>query len=330
MAPSGNDWENNAGWAAQAIINNNERELLRRIWLEADVKPTAFVSVDTEYTSQGVCELGLATRQKHGPTAARHLIVNGTRGLRRKDPKPFHFGSSEEVQHEADLRPLLVDTLACLQAENEVVVLTGHDVQVELRNLKKCCGWEVPDRIVVLDTLRIWRSWINVPERGSLEQALEFFALLKKRAHLHNAGNDAGYTLELLVHKAIQAVECPVRMDKTDLEVRLGKNDRDKPLTPDFGKKATKKRKLEAQRTQGSVRRTQSPAGPLDHERVKLRKRRKTNDGSNSTSPAGAPKGSASGITDTIDLTGDTPPPQGPAQPSHMFIDLTDDNPPSP
>jgi hypothetical protein len=322
MAPSGSDWGNNPTWAAQAIVNNNERELLRRIWLEADIKPTAFVSIDTEYTTQGVCELGFATRQKHGPIAARHLIVDGNRGLKQSNPKIFTFGSSREVQHVADLRPVLVDLLSRLQAEHEVVVLTGHDIQVELRNLKKCCGWEVPDEIIILDTLHIWRSWINVPHRGNLAQALGFFAIQHSPAELHNAGNDAGYTLELLICKAIQAVECPVRLSKTDHE---------EPITPGSGKKAARKRKREAQRAldqQGSKssRRAPSPETPLELERSRRTKRRKIVNSGHGSSTARSRQLPA-GCAELIDLTDDTPPPYEPAGSSHEPIDLTDDAP---
>ncbi|OIW31439.1 hypothetical protein CONLIGDRAFT_631382 [Coniochaeta ligniaria NRRL 30616] len=345
MAPSGSDWTATASYAAQALVNNNERELLRRIWLEADAKPTVFVSVDTEYTNQGVCELGLATRQKHTPTFARHFIVNSTRGLKQKNPKPFNFGLSEEVRHEENLRPILVDTLARLQAENEVVVLVGHDVQVELGNLRKHCGWELPGGVLVLDTLHIWRSWINVPTRGNLEQALEFFDLLKEQpANLHNAGNDARYTMELLVHKAIQAVECPVPMGKTDLEVhdakpepavRPSKRDHHGPITPGSGTRAERKRKRMAQQNLESNRLAPSPQSFFEHRRVTRSKRRKMDDNRNGVTRdrvgeaqgPGIPAAEAN-IIDLIDLTGNTPPRQEPAGSSPMVIDLTDNTPP--
>lgn len=318
-------------------MNNNERELLRRIWLEADATPTAFVSMDTEYTAQGVCELGIATRHKHGPSSVRHIIVNGTRALRHKGPKPFRFGSSEEVQDEADLRHLLIDTLACLMAQNEVVVLAGHDVTTELGNLSKFCDWDVPSQVLVLDTLHIWRSWINVPVRGNLEQALEFFDLLKDRTHLHNAGNDAAYTLELLVCKAIQAVECPVRMDKTDPEEH-GLNAKhefsssqkyhNRPYTPNSGKQSARKRKREAQQSLGSPRRAPSPESSFEHERVSRRKRKRGNDSLNDILMADVPEDydadSMAKNVEIIDLTGDTPPRPVPAQPRWEPIDLTD------
>lgn len=334
MAPSMGEW-GKRGHGTQAIMNNNERELLRRIWLEADATPTAFVSIDTEYTPQGVCELGIATRHKHGPSSVRHIIVNGTRALRQKGPKPFQFGSSEEVQDEADLRHLLIDTLACLMAQNEVVVLAGHEVTMELGNLSKFCDWDVPSQVLVLDTLHIWRSWINVPVRGSLEQALEFFDLLKDRTHLHNAGNDAAYTLELLVCKAIQAVECPVRMDKTDPEEHSLNAKRDflssqkyhnQPYTPNSGKRSSRRLKREAQQSLGSPRRPPSPESSFEHESVSRRKRKRGNDSLNGMADAQEDYGADSLAKDVeiIDLTGDTPLRPVPAQPGWEVIDLTD------
>lgn len=333
--------------AAQAIVNNNERELLRRIWLEAEKTPTAFVSLDTEYTPKGVCELGLAIRTKHNPITARHFIVNKTRQLKRRQPKPFAFGSSEEVEHEGDLLALLDDTLAHLQSENHVVVLAGHEVQVELHNLRKCCGWEVPSQVVVLDTLHIWRSWINVPAWGSLEQALEFFDLLgNNKGQLHNAGNDAKYTMELLVRKAEQVVACPVPMDRTDYEVADGKvakragaskwHSRD-PAAPGLAKNPGKKRKRDSGPASELSRGAPSPETLFEEEispqsRHKRKKRRCT-----ATRPATTVRDTGRGArgrevppddADIIDLTSETGAEQEAAVSGDTLIDLTNDTPP--
>lgn len=210
MRPEECDQDAYSPFSEQANINNNERELLRRIWIEADSRSTVFVSIDTEFVShmQQATELGIATRQKHSLVTARHIVVNG------KQPKPFSFGASESVQRGSDLLPFLVQTFARLQADHELVVLTGHDIPNDIHVLEKTCGWMVPDSVIIIDTLRIWRSWINIPNHGNLKDALSFFAIEANKGEMHNAGNDAWYTLDLLVHKANQAVACPIRMTR--------------------------------------------------------------------------------------------------------------------
>lgn len=335
--------------ANQALINNNERELLRRIWLEANTTPTAFISLDTEYTHQGVCELGIATTQKHSHIRARHVVVNDSRRLKRTKPKPFQFGLSDEVQTEGELLPILVDALASLRAENQVVVLTGHDVQVEIRNLRKCCGWEVPNNVIVLDTQRIWRSWVNVPVRGNLQQALEFFNILCLKAHLHNAGNDAKYTMELLVRKASQAVACPAPMDRAHYGVPdprpanafVGSSQphlQRHPNTPDLGDYG-RKRKREAELAPEPSRHATSPEAlsAQESDLRGIRKRRRLRRPS-AMRPAAARQANmplAAPVNDVeiIDLTDDEPPRSPPRQgPSGLRndnpIDLTVDMPP--
>jgi hypothetical protein len=354
MPPSGSDWADNPGLAAQAIVNNNERELLRRIWLEADSKSTAFLSIDTEFTSKGICELGIATRTKGSETRTRHLVITSTRKLRTKDPKPFKFGQSEEIRKEADLRPILNAALSDLQLAHDVVVLVGHDVQNDLGNLKKHCGWQVPNQIIVLDTLHIWRAWVNVPHRGNLEQALDTFALLDDSECLHNAGNDAKYTMELLVRKANQAVESPIPWDRSDHEVRhgqaggrvlrSGKRQLQAPTTTTSGCSTGKKRKREAEPSSRAPRLAPSPEPLVTRlrrvESDQERKRQRIDSGATaagmrSAVPPTAPramlpmKRAATRAPNPkgMDLPGGTLPRQQPAWPRPELIDLTGDSP---
>ncbi|KAB5528798.1 hypothetical protein GE09DRAFT_1228557 [Coniochaeta sp. 2T2.1] len=240
-------------------VNDTDRELLRRIWIEADRKPTAFVCIDTEFTSNGICELGIATRQKGTRTVSCHFIVNNNRGLRQKIPRPCTYGNSEEVPNHYALCPHLDNAFGLARRFNQVVVLVGHDVQNDIRNLKQFCHWDIPPEVIILDTLRIWRAWINIQERGNLEQALSFFNIETKPGELHNAGNDAHYTMELLFRQANQAFHFPERMSPTVPEVRV----RQRPVRPiRLDKKLDKKSRVKRRCDLELSRRAPSPESP--------------------------------------------------------------------
>ncbi|KAB5517387.1 hypothetical protein GE09DRAFT_1066518 [Coniochaeta sp. 2T2.1] len=240
-------------------VSDNDRELLRRIWIEADRKPTGFVCIDTEFTSNGICELGIATRQKGTRTVACHFIVNSNRGLRQKIPKPCAYGNSKDVPNQYAFCPYLDNAFGLARRLSQVVVLVGHDVQNDIRNLKQFCHWDVPPCVIILDTLRIWRAWINIQERGNLEQALSFFNIETKPGELHNAGNDAYYTMELLFRQANQAFHCPERMSPTVPEVRV----RQRYVRPiRLDKKLDKKSRVKRRRDLELSRRAPSPESP--------------------------------------------------------------------
>ncbi|KAK3944006.1 hypothetical protein QBC46DRAFT_306247 [Diplogelasinospora grovesii] len=196
--------------ASTLVGNSNERELLRRIWADADSKPTMFAAIDTEYGSDYITELGVSTRSKRSPTTGRHIVVASTIGQKRS-PKRFSFGLSESVRREIDLRGILDRVFSELRIMADVVVLTGHDVITDINNLTKSCGWTVPSGVIVLDTLHIWRSWTDTIRDGNLRQALHTFGISPASDQpLHNAGNDAWFSLELLARMAEHPVGLPM------------------------------------------------------------------------------------------------------------------------
>lgn len=193
-----------------SLANGSDLELLRRVWEDLEHKTTGFVALDTEFQGNGnVVELGFAIRQltspgngyAQAPITTRNIIVENARPPR----KPFSFGRSETIRYQQDLHHILLDIFRDLQAKNVKVVLVGHDIAGDLDRLQRACGWVKPSAVTLLDTQKIWRALHDTIEKGTLRLSLESYNVNFKSTELHNAGNDAYYTLKLLFCKAEHA-----------------------------------------------------------------------------------------------------------------------------
>lgn len=271
-------------------------------------------------------------RKKDPPTTARHVIVEDNRRRKVRDPKHFCFGISETVRSSHDLLDILTEIVSRLQAENQVVVLVGHNVQIDIQKLRRACGWQVPDDIIILDTLHIWRSWMNYPERGNLQQALDYFRVEPQSMEFHNAGNDAWYTVDLLVHKANQVVMSLVRMSRLagsqpggpQRFPSAGPATYGTSASPLSSQKTKKKRKRENSRELPMHCSPSSSGYATPDGRVKRRRLGEVNDGPSDI------QGTSTSFRDNaaiIDLTYDTPPPPETVRQSQEQIDLTGDSP---
>lgn len=88
--------------------------------------------------------------------------------------------------------------------EDRLVVLVGHDIEQDMEYLKKV-GYNVYDNdqlLEVIDTRNMHqhhRRWLNPSALGNV-----LFDLGIEHKDLHNAGNDAVYTLQALVALAFR------------------------------------------------------------------------------------------------------------------------------
>jgi hypothetical protein len=152
---------------------------------------------------------------------ARHLRVAEYVHLKNKDfvegcPENFEFGKTEFVGKDK-----LPQTIAsCFKfpycdstnkatansngEEKRNIVLVGHDIGQDIKFLQQC-GYSVANcgnMIDTIDTVALFRTYTKDPNARSLGNLLYHFDL--EGWHLHNAGNDAVYTLWAMLAICVQ------------------------------------------------------------------------------------------------------------------------------
>ena len=190
---------------------------------DADV---VFIAIDVEAYERpphSITEVGIATLdtrnlQDAAPKAiaedwqqfirARHFRIAEYKHLVNKDfvegcPDRFEFGDSEFVG-EDQISKAIADCFkppysgsgsGDVQDEKRNIILVGHDVSADVNYFRKLgynasnCG----NIIDTIDTANLFRAYTHDPNPRSLGNALYEFDLMGW--HLHNAGNDAVYTL---------------------------------------------------------------------------------------------------------------------------------------
>ncbi|KAI9790747.1 MAG: hypothetical protein M1816_004889 [Peltula sp. TS41687] len=153
----------------------------------------------------------------------RHFRVQEYADLRnhvhvRGCPDKFDFGKSEWISKK-DAKDVLTGCFSPpfsgpADAEEQSAqdgaaarrrfVLVGHSVQDDLTYLSKL-GFDprtVPGFLEVVDTGSLWRAFKREPVHRTLEITL--YQLGLTGWHLHNAGNDAAYTLQAMIALAVR------------------------------------------------------------------------------------------------------------------------------
>ncbi|KAI9228203.1 MAG: hypothetical protein DHS80DRAFT_31013 [Piptocephalis tieghemiana] len=159
-------------------------------------KAHLFLSIDIEAWEQDqtrILEVGWTLYDsRDGRLADEHRTIlefahlrNGRYVADRKDQ--FLFGDSIQV-------PL---RQACTELQTDLntdipLVLVGHDVKADIRYLKKM-GVRVPGNVVTFDTAALYMSQEGVREHVGLGKMLDQLGI--DAYCLHNAGNDAHYTM---------------------------------------------------------------------------------------------------------------------------------------
>ena len=82
---------------------------------------------------------------------------------------------------------------------DDEVVLVGHFMQNDLKLLEEL-GVDIPEDVTIFDTASLERAWsarINGPIRSLEDLCEEFEVPYYQRHKLHNAGNDAFFTIAI-------------------------------------------------------------------------------------------------------------------------------------
>lgn len=105
----------------------------------------------------------------------------------------------------------LIDTLSATITKyakgSHDVVLVGHDIQADIQYLSSI-GFQtdsIPGRIGNIDTQGIYRAWKDDQKARSLGNVLHDLGITYK--NLHNAGNDAVYTLRAMAAIAVASLQ---------------------------------------------------------------------------------------------------------------------------
>ncbi|KID82076.1 QDE-2-interacting protein [Metarhizium guizhouense ARSEF 977] len=188
-------------------------------------KPVTFICVDIEaieVAPNPVSEIGIAVlNSEHlkgiaaGPSGANwwdfieahHVRVKEYAGLVNYRfvqgcPNNFDFGTSV-FPRRAELVDTLNATFAKYANGTHDVVLVGHDIKSDIKYLSTI-GFpidQLPGLIGNVDTQAIYRAWKDGTKSPSLGSVLVDLDIRYK--NLHNAGNDAVYTLRAMVAIAV-------------------------------------------------------------------------------------------------------------------------------
>lgn len=149
-----------------------------------------------------------------------HIIISEHYYMRNKSYLPDHkenflFGDSL-VMTSRDAK-MLIQVLINFyfkqlpQETGQVSALVGHDVRGDIRWLRDI-GIKIPVNPYIIDTQKMF-AYTHGTQGNSLVKLLHYFKI--PHSHLHNAGNDAHYTLLLLMHlcdphvRLLWSLDCP-------------------------------------------------------------------------------------------------------------------------
>lgn len=199
--------------ARPKIINKGGLQQLQELLFNSPLDPV-FIAIDFERTqfiinNFSTCsdtEVGISIldarnfnpREKVALKLKTYNFVTGSGLYHAKATKKFLWGTSEKIQPKEMLS--CIDKLIC---RNRKIVLVGHGVQAEMAVLT-ALGFDFqPSIIAILDTSYI--SFELEISPCSLGRLLNVLECPISNSRLHNAGNDANFTLRALILLAIKA-----------------------------------------------------------------------------------------------------------------------------
>lgn len=161
------------------------------------------VSIDFEYFNLDVYEIGVATLENGKLNYNHYLIEENFINKKTKPDKQFmfNFGESEIIPE------IMISSIISNHLDN-VDYLLSHGYSNDYLILKKYgLDLEKEEKLQITDTVLYYQKHFN-KEQGNalnLKAMLNIFNIESKI--LHNAGNDAAYTLELMLemHNRIKA-----------------------------------------------------------------------------------------------------------------------------
>lgn len=156
-----------------------------------DIKTRKVLSLDFEYDQDQIYEFGLSMSD-NGAVYDKYMITNLKTGS-RDNQFQFQFGETNIVPTH-----VMVNTLKQYLGQADYLLLHGGYNDIALLNRFNISLEDFPN-IKVLDTYHFYPKYFNnnSQDNSTLLDILNRFGVEHK--HLHNAGNDAHYTLELLM-----------------------------------------------------------------------------------------------------------------------------------
>ncbi|KAL1922304.1 uncharacterized protein VTP21DRAFT_9843 [Calcarisporiella thermophila] len=197
------------------------QQLTKAVAASSTQRQPVVISIDIESWEQDhslVTEFGWSIYNPHSPIPTycfmdRHFVVAEYKTLRNgrwvADNKyQFRFGTSVVAPLRIVIQELERDFEAFSLGGQVPVILVGHDITGDLKYMEnvgvilpaKPC-WDNPrgtgDELICFDTADLFSAWRNRFGHGriSLINMLQELGL-EEVSYLHNAGNDAHYTLE--------------------------------------------------------------------------------------------------------------------------------------
>lgn len=164
-----------------------------------NLKNSRILSLDFEYSNDHIYEFGMSIFN-NDKIADKYFITNLKTGTRANQFQ-FNFGESTIVPIEkmvGMLRQQLsqADYLLLHGGYNDIALLNRYNIELD----------EFPN-IKIIDTYHLYPKYFNnnSQDNSTLVDLLNRFNI--EHTHLHNAGNDAHYTLQMLMEmdKAIQS-----------------------------------------------------------------------------------------------------------------------------
>ncbi|KAL7938978.1 hypothetical protein V8C35DRAFT_289782 [Trichoderma chlorosporum] len=137
-------------------------------------------------------------RTKEYAGLVNHRYVHGC-------PSYFDFGTST-FPEECELPEAILEILAPYVEKRRRLVFVGHDARQDIKYLSSV-GFEILSLrglVEQLDTKEIHQAWKELDNGKSLVSVLNDLSIRSK--HLHNAGNDAVFTLRALIGVAIEEI----------------------------------------------------------------------------------------------------------------------------
>ncbi|KAG6038531.1 hypothetical protein E4U41_004124 [Claviceps citrina] len=207
----------------QAYLGTSARQHIR----DGPSKPVLFVSIDIEVLEEeprSISEVGIAVldtrsiqQRDKGPGGmlwwehikAHHLIVRQYAShvnykYVQGCPDKFQFGESI-FPNEWELIDTLSSILSSYTHDGETdVVLVGHNVQADVQYLSNV-GYDVGLALAsvdAVDTQILHQAWKRGEQPRKLERVLSDLCI--PYTNLHNAGNDATYTLRAMITAGVE------------------------------------------------------------------------------------------------------------------------------
>lgn len=180
--------------------------------MPSNIKSSRILSLDIEYSNLDIYEVGLSYFNE-GKINNRYMITNLKTGTREHQFR-FNFGESVIVPKETMLSSIdhmlkKSDYVLLHGGLNDLFLLAKHGIDLaEYPNLK------------ILDTYHLYANHFNKNsyDQTSLVDMLHRFSI--DYNHLHNAGNDAAYTLMALLHMN-EKLEAENNKPSTKIKIKL-------------------------------------------------------------------------------------------------------------